>query len=136
MNNMNSLLFQSLISMFQYQAMMQLGKLMNPSTQKAERDLEAAKMSIDILIMLQEKTKGNLSEDEANYIKRIIHELRMNYVDELKHSKKETEEKTEEATKEATKEDTQEDTQEETKEETTVSDNSEEIPSDEETITS
>jgi hypothetical protein len=41
-----------------------------------------AKQTIDILGMLEEKTKGNLSEDEASMLKNMLYELRMLYVKE------------------------------------------------------
>ena len=43
-----------------------------------------AKHSIDMLGMLEEKTKGNLTEDEEKYLKHTLYELRMNYLDEMK----------------------------------------------------
>ena len=57
-------LFFSLIMTFQAAAMQQMGKLKNPLSDKIERDLQQAQLSIDILDMLQEKTRGNLSEEE------------------------------------------------------------------------
>jgi len=76
-----SLLF-SLIMTFQAAAMQQMGKLKNPITDKIERDLQQAQLSIDILDMLEEKTKGNLSEDESRFLKGVLQELKLNYVDE------------------------------------------------------
>lgn len=76
-----SLLF-SLIMTFQAAAMQQMGKLKNPITDKIERDLQQAQLSIDILDMLAEKTKGNLSEDESRLLKGVLQELKLNYVDE------------------------------------------------------
>ncbi len=54
----------------------------NPITDKIERDLQQAQISIDILDMLAEKTKGNLSEEESRLLKGILQELKLNYVDE------------------------------------------------------
>jgi hypothetical protein len=76
-----SLLF-SLIMTFQAAAMQQMGKLKNPISDKIERDLQQAQLSIDILDMLEEKTKGNLSDDESRFLKGILQELKLNYVDE------------------------------------------------------
>jgi hypothetical protein len=78
----NSSLLFSLIMTFQAAAMQQMGKLKNPITDKIERDLQQAQLSIDILDMLAEKTKGNLSEDESRLLKGVIQELKLNYVDE------------------------------------------------------
>ena len=76
-----SLLF-SLIMTFQAAAMQQMGKLKNPISDKIERDLQQTQLSIDILDMLEEKTKGNLSDDESRFLKGILQELKLNYVDE------------------------------------------------------
>jgi len=77
-----SLLF-SLVMTFQAAAMQQMGKLKNPISDKIERDLQQAQLSIDILDMLEEKTRGNLSEDESKLLKGILQELKLNYVDEI-----------------------------------------------------
>jgi hypothetical protein len=78
----NSSLFFSLVMTFQAAAMQQMGKLKNPISDKIERDLQQAQLSIDILDMLEEKTKGNLSDDESRFFKGILQELKLNYVDE------------------------------------------------------
>jgi hypothetical protein len=49
---------------------------------KAEKNLSAAKQTIDILDMLNEKTKGNLDQNEANLIQGVLYELKMRYVKE------------------------------------------------------
>jgi len=49
---------------------------------KAEKNLPAAKQTIDILDMLNEKTKGNLDANEANLIQGVLYELKMRYVKE------------------------------------------------------
>jgi len=78
----NISLFFSLIMTFQAAAMQQMGKLKNPISDKIERDLQQAQLSIDILDMLEEKTKENLSDDESRFLKGILQELKLNYVDE------------------------------------------------------
>ncbi|MXZ11158.1 MAG: DUF1844 domain-containing protein [Gemmatimonadetes bacterium] len=80
----NELLFMQLVMMFQGMALQNLGKVMNPVTNQIERNLEQAKNMIDILGMLDEKTKGNLNDNEQRLMEHILFELRMNYVDELK----------------------------------------------------
>ncbi len=77
-------------------AMQQMGKLVNPLTNKIEKNLEHAKLSIDMLSMVEEKTRGNLSDEEARFLADSLFQLRMNYVDEAK--------KTAEGEKEAPKE--------------------------------
>ena len=63
-------------------AMYHFGDFPDPVTKKAERNLEAAKQTIDILGMLQDKTKGNLSDDEERLLESLLYELRMRYVRE------------------------------------------------------
>lgn len=97
--NKDDQLFLSLVLNFQSSAMIGLGKVVNPLTQKTERNLQEAQFSIDILTMLANKTKGNLSQQEDTLVQRILTELRLNYLDELKKEeskKKEGEGKEEE----------------------------------------
>ena len=70
--------------MFQSMALQNLGKVMDPMTNQIERNLEQAKNMIDLLGMLDEKTKGNLNNNEQRLLEHALFELRMNYVDELK----------------------------------------------------
>jgi hypothetical protein len=63
-------------------AMYHFGDFPDPVTKKAERNLEAAKQTIDILAILKDKTKGNLSEDEDRLLESLLYELRMRYVRE------------------------------------------------------
>ncbi len=58
------------------------GEIPDPVTGKPERNMSAAKQTIDILGMLQEKTKGNLNEDEKKLVDGILFELRIRYVKE------------------------------------------------------
>jgi len=99
-------LFLQLVLMFQTAAMQQMGKLLNPLTKKIEKDLNQVKFSIDILGMIQQKTKGNLTEEEEKFLEHVLFELRMNYLDEVKaDQKRKEEEKTEsEAKKESQEE--------------------------------
>ena len=85
MNNSekNQLYFSQLILMFHAAAMQQMGKIKNPMTDKIERDLTAAQGSIDLLDMLHEKTKGNLTSDEERLLTTLLKELKLNYVDEM-----------------------------------------------------
>lgn len=78
------ILFLSLIFNFQAAALQQMGKMVNPLTGKVERDLEAARQSIDLLECLDRKTKGNLSTDEERAMQEILTNLRLNFVDEVK----------------------------------------------------
>jgi F0F1-type ATP synthase membrane subunit b/b' len=78
----HQILFTNLVIMFQTVAMQQMGKIKNPITDKIERDLEQAQMSIDMLEMLQEKTKGNLTDAEQKMLKTMLHELHLNFLQE------------------------------------------------------
>lgn len=80
-------LFLQLVIMFQTAAYQQMGKVKNPLTDKLEKDLAQAQFSIDMLGMLEEKTKGNLSEEEKKYLELALYELRMNYLDEVNREK-------------------------------------------------
>jgi hypothetical protein len=79
-----SSLFLSLVLNFQAAAWQQMGKIKNPLTDKIERNLEQAKASIDLIDMLAVKTANNLDENEKKLIDRILSELKMNYLDEIK----------------------------------------------------
>lgn len=57
-----------------------LGEIDNPVTKAREENIEAAKQNIDILEMLVEKTKGNLSEREDKLLSGILYETRMKFV--------------------------------------------------------
>ena len=77
-------LFLGLVASLQASAWMQLGKIMNPFSGKIDRDLDRAHETIDLLGVLEEKTRGNLHPDESRLLGQILYELRLNYVDELK----------------------------------------------------
>jgi len=72
--------FEVLISMLFTQAMMMLGQMPDPTSGKAEINKPFAKHYIDTLDMLSEKTKGNLSDEEAKMLSEALHALRMMYV--------------------------------------------------------
>ena len=63
-------------------ALVNLGVLDNPATGKNEKNISAAKQTIDILGMLEEKTRGNLSKQEEDMLKHMLYDLRMIYVRE------------------------------------------------------
>ncbi|MGB2980043.1 MAG: DUF1844 domain-containing protein [Candidatus Zixiibacteriota bacterium] len=85
--------FIQLVLTFQAAAMQQMGKLQNPITKKVERNLDQAQFSIDMLEMIQNKTKNNLSENETKFLEHALYELRMNYLDEVKKDQQEKKEK-------------------------------------------
>lgn len=63
-------------------ALVQLGLIADPGSGEKTKNLPLAKQTIDILAMLEEKTRGNLTSDEENILKNILYELRMLYVKE------------------------------------------------------
>jgi hypothetical protein len=88
MNEMNpsrqAALFLQLLLGLQQSGMMTLGKLMNPLTRQIEKNLDAARDTIDTLAALEARTRGNLEPDEARVLQQVLTELRMNYLDEVK----------------------------------------------------
>jgi len=64
------------------QALMALGRIPNPITKKAHRNLPTARHFIDTLTMLEQKTAGNLTEDERRMLEEIQHQLRMMYMND------------------------------------------------------
>ncbi|MCG3121116.1 MAG: hypothetical protein ALAOOOJD_04070 [bacterium] len=82
-------LFMQLVIMFQQAAWSHLGKVPNPMTNKIERDLEQARLSIDMIDMLKTRTQGNISSEENQMLEHVLRELRLNYIDELDKDKKE-----------------------------------------------
>jgi uncharacterized protein DUF1844 len=76
----------SLLAMLSNQTMVALGLIRNPATGKAEKEFTLARYFIDLIAVLEEKTKGNLDPDEAAALDETLHTLRMAYV----HRSKET----------------------------------------------
>jgi hypothetical protein len=72
--------FTTIVSMLATQAMLNLGTLPNPMTGKTDRNLSQAKHAIDLIEVLQEKTKGNCNPQEEVMLQSLLHELRMAYV--------------------------------------------------------
>lgn len=93
-------LFYSLIYSFQMQTWMSLGKIKNPVTDKVEKDLQAAQMTIDIIDMIKEKTKNNLNDQESKFIEQVLADLKLNYVHESSRPDEAKEETKEETKKE------------------------------------
>jgi hypothetical protein len=65
-------------------AMVHLGQLPGPESEGVKRDLPAAKQAIDMLTMLEEKTRGNLDESEEKLLRSVLYDLRVAYVDAVK----------------------------------------------------
>jgi hypothetical protein len=72
--------FPSYILSYYTQGLVLLGEVPNPYTQKKEEDTEAARHTIDILSLLQEKTRGNLTREEEQLLEGVLYELRLKYM--------------------------------------------------------
>ena len=74
--------FEFLIHTLFTQALMAFGRIPNPITNKAMKNVATAKHFIDTLDMLEEKTRGNLGPDERKLLEEIQHQLRLLYLEE------------------------------------------------------
>ncbi|MDZ4658249.1 MAG: DUF1844 domain-containing protein [Bythopirellula sp.] len=72
--------FEMLVTTFASEAMVALGQLPNPFTNEHSISWEHARYTIDMLQVLQDKTKGNLSPEEAGMLETILHQLRLAFV--------------------------------------------------------
>lgn len=72
--------FATFIMSLSQSAFYQLGEVPDPLTGKTELNLPAVHQTIDMLMMLKEKTKGNLTPEEAKLMEQMIYELQMKYV--------------------------------------------------------
>ncbi|MFN8392606.1 MAG: DUF1844 domain-containing protein [Bdellovibrionota bacterium] len=79
--------FPSFVVSLATQALVMLGEIPNPETQSAVENLEAAKQTIDILALLEEKTKGNLSGEEQRLIAEVLTSLRLTFVKKIESRK-------------------------------------------------
>ena len=61
-----------------------LGELVDPATGKREQDFDLARHGIDTLVLLEQKTKGNLEKEEEELLKNIIYDVKMRFVKALK----------------------------------------------------
>ena len=74
------------ISSLSFQALIFLGEIPNPISNKKEEDLSNAQFIIDTLLMLKGKTSGNLTEEESKILENFIYELQMKYLEKLKNN--------------------------------------------------
>jgi len=76
--------FSTFIMSLTSSAFYHLGDLADPTTGQKETNLPAVQQTIDMLLMLKEKTKGNLSEDESKLMQQLVYELEMKYLEKTK----------------------------------------------------
>ncbi len=72
--------FRNFILSLSTSALIQLGEIQDPFTQKVTKNLPLAQQTIDLIGMLKEKTKGNLSPEEGKIMEYVLYDLRMRYV--------------------------------------------------------
>lgn len=71
--------FSTLVLSIGSSAAMAMGLAPNPQTQKVEKDLAMARFHIDLLVLLREKTKNNLDQDEAQFLDQVVNDLQMKF---------------------------------------------------------
>lgn len=76
--------FATFVMSLVHSALMHLGQAPDPDTQKIQVDLPLAKQAIDLVGLLEDKTRGNLTGDEERLLHQVLYELRSKYV-ELTH---------------------------------------------------
>ena len=84
----NDLDFSTFVISLASSAQVNLGAMPHPETNQTAQNFPAAKQMIDILTMLQTKTKGNLTEAEAALVEQVLFSLRMHYVRAVEGQKK------------------------------------------------
>ncbi|OJY30295.1 MAG: hypothetical protein BGO98_26535 [Myxococcales bacterium 68-20] len=80
--------FATFILSLSHSALMHLGEAPHPDTNAVEANLPLAKQNIDLLGLLEEKTKGNLTGDEERLLAQVLFDLRMRYVERSKAAPK------------------------------------------------
>jgi len=100
----NSKLMELVIGL-QTMAWSSLGKQMNPQTGKVEVNLDMARDAIDTLLMIKEKTKGNLTSTEEEILKSAMQDLEVNFIEVAKKEESKVDKKTEDNPKESDKKD-------------------------------
>lgn len=72
--------FPSLLLSLSTSALIQLGEIQDPVSKQTVKNLPLAKQTIDLIGMLKEKTKGNLTSDEEKLMENMLYELKLWYV--------------------------------------------------------
>jgi hypothetical protein len=76
--------FSTLVLSFATSSLMNMGHAPDPQTGKKNKNIELAKQNIDILAILEEKSRGNLTKEEAELLKNILAEVRLRFVEASK----------------------------------------------------
>jgi len=72
--------FSTLIVSLYSTALVQMGDMPDPATGVRSKNLDVARQTVDIIDILQKKTRGNLDSEEAQLISNLLHELKISYV--------------------------------------------------------
>jgi hypothetical protein len=72
--------FASLLFSLSTSALIQLGEIQDPMSKQTAKNLPLAKQTIDLIGMLKEKTKGNLTSDEEKLMENMLYDLKLRYV--------------------------------------------------------
>jgi hypothetical protein len=75
--------FSNYIASLGFQALVFMGEIPNPMTNEIQKNLPQSKFLIDTLLLLREKTKGNLTEQEERLLNGSVYELQMKFVEVL-----------------------------------------------------
>jgi len=75
-----SVAFTSFIMSLATQVLVQIGEMQPPQGMNIPIDLESARQTIDIMTMLQRRTKGNLSAEEVRFMEEVLHSLRVSFI--------------------------------------------------------
>lgn len=76
--------FPTLVMSFASASMISMGLVPDPVTGEVQKDLLIAQQNIDVISLLREKTKGNVTPEEERLMEQILYELRMHYIEALK----------------------------------------------------
>jgi hypothetical protein len=76
--------FAALLAQYEALGLIGLGKLADPTTGQPHADLGRARAAIEMLQMVEAKTRGNLAEPEERELRRVLTTLRLNYVEEAR----------------------------------------------------
>lgn len=75
------LVFSNFMTSLGVQALVLMGEIKSPGAEKVEVDLNAAQETIDLLLVLKDKTKGNLSREEERLLNSLIADLQIKFVE-------------------------------------------------------
>lgn len=73
--------FLTLVATLASQATIQMGLVEHPIARRVQKDLRQARYAIDLIAMLESKTRGNLTSEESQVLSRVLADLRMKYVE-------------------------------------------------------